>query len=63
MRSLFPMPPYCCDLHNMHCEPFGELCCDECGEVAHPEHPRGVRCVLDIARDRKATTLHLPEDR
>lgn len=36
----------CCDLHNEHCEPPSELCCGACTEAAHPEHPRGVPCVL-----------------
>ncbi|MEV1013863.1 hypothetical protein AB0I89_24220 [Micromonospora sp. NPDC049801] len=39
----------CCDLHNVHCEPPSELCCYQCAEAAHPEHPRGVRCVLEAA--------------
>src|SRR5437879_2229004 len=36
----------CCDLHNAHCEPPGDLCCHDCTEATHPEHPSGVRCVL-----------------
>jgi hypothetical protein len=56
------MLPYCCDLHNMHCEPPGDLCCGECAEARHPEHPPAVRCVLEIAHDRVAiTTIELPE--
>lgn len=34
----------CCDMHNWHCEPPGDLCCRWCTEVAHPEHPPGVAC-------------------
>lgn len=37
----------CCDLHNQNCEPPSELCCRSCTEAGHPEHPRGVQCVLD----------------
>lgn len=37
----------CCDMHNQHCEPPGDLCCYSCTEAGHPEHPRGVQCVLD----------------
>ena len=37
----------CCDHHNIHCEPPSELCCRHCTEVDHPNHPYGVRCVLD----------------
>jgi hypothetical protein len=37
----------CCDMHNVHCEPPSELCCYGCTEAGHPEHPRGVACVLD----------------
>lgn len=36
----------CCDLHNQSCEPPAELCCRSCTEAGHPEHPRGVQCVL-----------------
>lgn len=38
----------CCDMHNVHCEPPSELCCNGCTEASHPEHRRGERCVLDI---------------
>jgi hypothetical protein len=38
----------CCDLHNVHCEPPSELCCGDCPEAAHPNHPPGTRCVLDL---------------
>ncbi|WP_158566416.1 SAV_6107 family HEPN domain-containing protein [Micromonospora craterilacus] len=38
--------PACCDMHNGHCEPPADLCCRACTEAAHPEHPRGVACVL-----------------
>jgi hypothetical protein len=51
----------CCDLHNAHCEPPGELCCHECTEAAHPDHPRGASCVLtpcdgDVYAYRGAST-------
>jgi hypothetical protein len=36
----------CCDLHNTHCEPPGDLCCQQCTEAAHPHHPPGTGCVL-----------------
>jgi hypothetical protein len=36
----------CCDLHNVHCEPPGDLCCGRCTEARHPQHPPGVTCVL-----------------
>lgn len=51
----------CCDLHNRHCEPPGDLCCHGCSEVLHPQHPAGVRCVLDVAADadREAARLRL----
>lgn len=45
-----PQPPAmraCCDMHGQHCEPPSELCCRECGEASHPEHPPGVHCVID----------------
>lgn len=40
-------PPHltCCDLHNQHCEP-SELCCHQCTEANHPNHPPGTSCVL-----------------
>jgi hypothetical protein len=37
-------PPACCDLHNRHCEPPGDLCCGSCTEINHPQHPAGVQC-------------------
>lgn len=42
-------PHDCCGMHSMRCEPPSELCCHDCVEVAHPDHPRGVLCVLDVA--------------
>lgn len=42
----------CCDMHNTHCEPPSELCCNGCTEVRHPEHRRGARCVLDAVAGR-----------
>ena len=44
----------CCDLHGSHCEPPSELCCWQCTEAAHPEHPTGVACVLPPT-DRSST--------
>jgi hypothetical protein len=50
--------PMCCSLHNMHCEPPGELCCANCAEWHHglhadwpngltlSSHHDGSRCVL-----------------
>jgi hypothetical protein len=50
----FPPPGsryLCCDLHNIHCEPPGDLCCGDCTEGAHDSfpirHADGTRCVLD----------------
>lgn len=34
----------CCDMHNSHCEPPGDLCCWRCTEADHPRHPPGVQC-------------------
>jgi hypothetical protein len=39
----------CCDMHNQHCEPPGDLCCYGCTEAAHPDHPAGTTCVLPPA--------------
>lgn len=36
----------CCDLHNQHCEPPGDLCCGDCTEGTHPLHNDGTVCVL-----------------
>jgi hypothetical protein len=36
----------CCDLHGTTCEPPSELCCSNCSEAGHPQHPAGVACVL-----------------
>jgi hypothetical protein len=44
-------PTACCDFHNQHCEPPGELCCQQCAEIDHPDHPDGV-CTW-AARDPK----------
>lgn len=42
---------HCCDMHNQHCEPPGDLCCRNCTEAAHDtfpiRHADGSRCVLD----------------
>ncbi|GIE35916.1 hypothetical protein Ait01nite_089610 [Actinoplanes italicus] len=42
-------PNPCCDMHNQHCEPPSELCCDQCTETAHTTfpipHADGSRCV------------------
>ena len=43
-RHIDPLP--CCDMHNEHCEPPSELCCDGCTEIGHPEHRDGGTCVL-----------------
>ncbi|MCK9898137.1 hypothetical protein [Frankia sp. AgB32] len=40
----------CCDLHNQHCEPPSELCCHDCTEARHPQHPEGATCVLLLDR-------------
>lgn len=37
----------CCTMHNTHCEPPGDLCCHDCDEAGHPDHPAGIACVLD----------------
>lgn len=39
--------PQCCPAHSATCEPPSELCCAACTEATHPDHPAGVRCVLD----------------
>jgi hypothetical protein len=36
----------CCDLHNAHCEPPSDLCCNQCTEAAHPYHHPAYPCVL-----------------
>lgn len=38
----------CCDMHNRHCEPPGDLCCFGCAEAGHPRHPVGIPCVLEV---------------
>ena len=48
VRRYTPLP--CCDMHNHHCEPVEELCCEECTEIGHPEHRDGGKCVLAEAR-------------
>lgn len=58
-----PMPPYCCDLHNVHCEPPGDLCCPDCAEAFHPHHRKGDDCVLAIAHERKAAATTRGETR
>jgi hypothetical protein len=47
MAAVRAATPRCCDLHNEHCEPPSDLCCDSCAEAGHPDHLPGVRCVLD----------------
>lgn len=41
----------CCEDHNEHCEPPGDLCCYECPEAAHDtfpiRHADGSPCVMD----------------
>jgi hypothetical protein len=51
----------CCDMHNEHCEPPSELCCEECTEFHHGlhrcderkpfalSHHDGSQCVLEIS--------------
>lgn len=43
----------CCDMHNQHCEPPGDLCCHACTEAAHDtfpiRHADGSRCVLETS--------------
>jgi hypothetical protein len=43
----------CCNSHNQHCEPPGDLCCANCTEAAHDmfpiRHADGSRCVLEDA--------------
>lgn len=50
----------CCDLHNQHCEPPSELCCRSCTEAGHPQHPRGVQCVLDTLPQPSTTEYRCP---
>jgi hypothetical protein len=47
VRRYGPLP--CCDMHNVHCEPPGDLCCYGCTEIGHPEHSDGGKCVLNPA--------------
>lgn len=43
-------PAPCCELHNQHCEPPGDLCCRWCTEAAHDtvpaRHADSSPCVL-----------------
>lgn len=55
LRSSGLVPP-CCPDHNHHCEPPSELCCGQCTEGVHPDHPRGVLCVLDPKSPFRAGT-------
>lgn len=55
MPPLPPPPVPCCDMHNIHCEPPSELCCEWCAEAAHDpfpllNHADGSPCVLDAPR-------------
>lgn len=43
-----PYSLICCTMHNNHCEPPSELCCWECSEAHHPEHPDGVACTWNL---------------
>jgi hypothetical protein len=51
----------CCDMHNVHCEPPGDLCCRDCTEVAHDtfpvRHADGTACVLVPTRVYPATSI------
>lgn len=46
-----PVTARCCELHNVNCEPQGDLCCDDCAEIDHNHSLTGERdhpvCVLD----------------
>lgn len=41
------MNEHCCEWHSITCEPPSELCCEQCPEVAHPDHTDGSVCVRD----------------
>jgi hypothetical protein len=51
----------CCDLHGVHCEPPGDLCCVHCTEAFHglpwwydhsrPIHSNGTPCVFGAPAD------------
>lgn len=41
-----PAAQRCCELHNVNCEPPGDLCCDGCPEVDHGALLGHRRCVL-----------------
>lgn len=42
-----PAAQRCCDMHNVNCEPLGELCCDGCAEAHHYRGLEHSPCVLD----------------
>lgn len=43
-----PAAARCCELHNINCEPSGDLCCGACGEFTHPNHSTSIApCVLE----------------
>lgn len=48
-------------MHNRHCEPPSELCCNRCSEVEHPFHPPGMGCVwasdADVAQAQAIARL------
>lgn len=44
------MAERCCDLHNSHCEPPSELCCEKCTEAHHGWHRCLVTTRLEINR-------------
>jgi len=45
----------CCDMHNRHCEPPGDLCCRRCTEASHDSfpvrHADSTACVLTCDAD------------
>jgi hypothetical protein len=40
-----PTAARCCELHNVNCEPPGDLCCSDCSETIHYGPHAG--CVLE----------------
>lgn len=42
-----PVTRRCCEMHNINCEPPGDLCCDDCGELNHYRGLEHSPCVLD----------------
>jgi hypothetical protein len=50
MSFRYLMEPVCCNSHNRHCEPPGDLCCHQCSEAGHDtfpiRHADGSRCIM-----------------